>query len=173
MTVHLRRFPWRDKIVSVPVLMILGGLLLATIVLTAIALAHPKVRTSFEGSGTGWCMFAAAAINPHLARDATNVTSYTQPCDGFKVKDKYHLRTKVTLLKKQSDGVYHQCTFYGSWGYNTVRTYRTETLEQWGGGAAHPPCGSGRYKARGRQGLYANGDWKRGKVTSLAHDWPP
>jgi hypothetical protein len=173
MTVDLKRSPWRDKIVSAPVLVILGGLLLATIVLTAIALGHDKETVSFEGSGTGWCMYARAGINAELARDATRVDSYTQPCDGFKVKDPHHLRTKVSLLKKHSDGVYHQCTFYGSWGYNRTRTYATTTLEQWGGGADHPPCRPGLYRARGRQGIYANGDWKRGKVTSRAHYWGP
>jgi hypothetical protein len=152
-----------DRRVSAWVLVILGGLLV-----TAIALAHTKATVSFEGAGNGWCMYAQSGINGEKNVVGTSVTSYTEPCDGFKAKDPYHLRTKVATLKKRSDGTYYHCT-YGSWGYNTHLTYRTATVEYWGGPTG--PCGSGLYRTRGHQGLYSNGDWKRGKNTSPAHYW--
>jgi hypothetical protein len=166
MSVPLKRCTLRDRLVSAWVLVILGGLLL-----TAIALAHTKATVSFEGAGNGWCMFAHTGINAEQAVDGTGVKSYTEPCDGFKYKDPNHLRTKVALLKKRSDGTYYHCT-YGSWGYNGRRTYATATYETWlGGPGQRGPCGSGVYRAKGHQGIYANGDWKRGKNTSPAHYW--
>ncbi len=137
-------------------------------VLAAVALAHDEGTTSFEGSGNGWCMYGRGAINGEQNKLASTVWSYTEGCGGFKVKDPGKLRTGVKALKQAGDGSYNQCT-NAAWQYNSSETYATATVETWGGPVG--PCGHGRYKAHGSQGLFNNGDWKDGAVNSPPHMW--
>lgn len=113
-------------------------------------------------------MFGRAAIDGEQNQVGSTVYSYEEGCTGFKVKDAGKLRTRVNILKQGGDGSYNQCTD-SSWDYNGNPAEASATRETWGG--PHGPCGDGRYKAGGHQGLYNNGDWKVGNVDSPPHMW--
>lgn len=132
----------------------------------AVAIAHEQSTTSFLGSGNKWCGFGQTAIQP--PQGAAAVYSYQPACDALKKKDPGNLRTKTNLLKR-NNGVFGQCRT-GFWLYNTSRTSSTATLTTWGSSSS-PPCGSGRYKVQGFQGIKVSGNWKGGTVRSPGHDW--